>query len=206
MSLIQVKLVHANKIGGMPSPAHARIPVLIRSTAWFDPLIDEPAYLPNSIFPGETVSIRGEVRAFIRQEGQVRPPGVIFQAVDQLDLVAIMPGINRALPEFFQPVAVSIGYPLELEAPSYLSSVQRGNDVTFSWMVGSNTHGIVYYSDIIVYIRSFGTSVTSHMELKELFDEPEEPVYLKLEIISYLSSPRITRTITAIVALTYQIS
>lgn len=132
---IIVRNICVQNIGGMPSPAHARIPVLIRSTAWFDPLIDEPAYLPNSIFPGETVSIRGEVRAFIRQEGQVRPPGVIFQAVDQLDLVAIMPGINRALPEFFQPVAVSIGYPLELEAPSYLSSVQRGNDVTFSWML-----------------------------------------------------------------------
>lgn len=119
----------------MPSPAHTRVPILINSGNWLDPLSNEPAYLPTSIFPGETVSVRGELRAFIRQEGAVRHPGVMFSATEQLSLTAVMPGVNRMLPDFFQPTIIQIGYPLELEPPRYLSSVERGNNVTFSWRV-----------------------------------------------------------------------
>lgn len=119
----------------MPSPAHAKIPILIKSGDWLDPLTDEPAFLPTSIFPGETVSVRGEVRAFIRQEGALRYPGVVFAVTEDLQLTATMPGINRALPGFFQPTQINIRYPLELEAPCTLRSVERGNNVTFSWRV-----------------------------------------------------------------------
>lgn len=119
----------------MPTPAHAKIPILINAGNWLEPLSDEPAYLPTSIFPGETVSVRGEVRAFIRQEGVQRYPGITFSATEDLLLVAIMPGINRMLPDFFQPTPITIRYPLELEAPVTLRSVERGNNVTFSWRV-----------------------------------------------------------------------
>lgn len=120
----------------MPSPAHTKIPILIRAGDWLEPLVDEPAFLPTSIFPGETVSVRGEVRAFIRQEGAPRYPGVVFSAVEELLLIATMPGINRILPDFSLPTTVNIRYPLELEAPCTLRSVERGNNVTFSWRVG----------------------------------------------------------------------
>lgn len=119
----------------MPTPAHAKIPILINAGNWLDPISSEPAYLPTSIFPGETVSVRGEVRAFIRQEGLPRDPGVTFSAVEELQLVAIMPGTNRILPDFFQPTTINIRYPLELGAPTTLRSVERGNHVTFSWRV-----------------------------------------------------------------------
>lgn len=119
----------------MPTPAHAKIPILINAGSWFEPISSEPAYLPTSIFPGETVSVRGEVRALIRQEGVPRQPGVIFSATEELQLTAIMPGINHVLPDFFQPIPIEIRYPLELEAPITLRSVERGKNVTFSWRV-----------------------------------------------------------------------
>jgi hypothetical protein len=121
--------------GLMPTPAHARIPILINASGWFDPISNDPAYLPTSIFPGETVSVRGEVRAFIRQEGILRHPGVIFSATEELQLTAVMPGINRVLPDFFQPIPINIRYPLELETPITLRSVERGSDITFTWRV-----------------------------------------------------------------------
>lgn len=153
----------------MPSPAHQKIPILIKGGDWLEPLTDEPAFLPTSIFPGETVGVRGEVRAFIRQEGALRYPGIVFSATEELQLIATMPGINRALPGFFLPTVVNIRYPLELEAPCTLRSVERGNNVSFSWRVRDLPHNSLDILDmanleprVYIYIYSFGTSAASH--------------------------------------------
>jgi len=133
---VLVRNIYVQNTGGMPTPTRSMIPVLIHGSMWLDP-IPEPVYLPVGIQPGETVEVPGVLRAFIQQERAPRQMGVKFSATDEMKLIGVMPGIDRVLPDFCGATTINISYPLELEAPRFLNSVERGSNVTFSWMVCS---------------------------------------------------------------------
>lgn len=142
---VLVTKIYVQNTGGMPSPTQCQIPVLIHGSMWLDP-IQDPVYIPSGIQPGETVEVPGVLRAFIQQERSRRQMGVTFSATDDLKLIGVMPGINRVLPEFCGATTIKIGYPLELEAPRYLNSVERGSNVTFSWVlrnVSTKPYGVM---------------------------------------------------------------
>ncbi|CUS12727.1 unnamed protein product [Tuber aestivum] len=141
---ILVRSIYVQNTGGMPTPTRSMIPVLIHGSMWLDP-IPEPVYLPVGIQPGETVEVPGVLRAFIQQERAPRRMGVKFSATDEMKLIGVMPGIDRVLPDFCGSTTINISYPLELEAPRFLNSVERGSNVTFSWMlknVSTKSYGI----------------------------------------------------------------
>jgi hypothetical protein len=164
-----VRKIYVQNTGGMPSPTQSRIPVLIHGGMWLDP-IQEPVYLPLGIQPGETVEVPGVLRAFIQQERSQRPMGVKFSATDEIKLIGVMPGINRVLPDFCGSTSIKIAYPLELEAPRYLNSVERGNNVTFSWVVSfPGQEGIILLVVLLTLSRwchSYEMSAPSHMVLE----------------------------------------
>jgi hypothetical protein len=119
----------------MPSPWNIRIPVLIRSNTWLEPVSTEPLFLPLSIPIGGICVIPGTLRAFIRQETVPRGAGSNLSAMTDVKLIAVMPGVNRALPEFSGNRDVQIQYPLYLELPKYLHCVPQGHQITASWTV-----------------------------------------------------------------------
>lgn len=119
----------------MPSPWNFRIPVLIRRNTWLEPVSTEPLFLPPSIPVGGTCLIPGSLRAFIRQESVPREASSNLSAMTDVKLIAVMPGVNRALPEFSGNQDVQIRYPLYLELPKYLHCVPQGHQITFSWIV-----------------------------------------------------------------------
>jgi hypothetical protein len=123
--------------GGMPSPKNHEFRVLIHGTHWLEPIVTEPVYLPKEIQVDQVVNVEGRLRAFIMQERVPRDPTVHFSAKEDVQLVAIMPRVNRVIPEFNGSTKIDIKYPLQLDAPKYLDCVSPGQHITFSWTVSS---------------------------------------------------------------------
>src|SRR5438874_13140417 len=119
----------------MSSPWRFHVPILIRGNTWLEPVSTEPLYLPPSIPVGGTYEVPGVLRAFIRQESVLRESGSNLLATTDVKLIAVMPGVNRALPEFSGNKEIQIRYPLYLELPKYLRCVPHGHQITFSWTV-----------------------------------------------------------------------
>jgi hypothetical protein len=130
-----VKNVRVENSGGMPSPKSSEIQVLIHGTHWLSPIASEPIYLPTDIPPGTTVDVPGVLRAFIMQERAPRQPGQLLYASDNVQLIATATKLNRTLPDFSGGTKITVRYPLELDAPKYLDCVEKGDEVTFSWVV-----------------------------------------------------------------------
>ncbi|KAH8656136.1 hypothetical protein BGZ60DRAFT_417858 [Tricladium varicosporioides] len=128
-----VRNIRVQNTGGMPSPKNHAIQVLIHGTHWLEPISTEPVYLPKNIQTDEIVEVPGVLRAFIMQERVARAPGVVFSARDEVQLIATMPRINRAIPEFKGSTSIEIRYPLQLSPPKYLDCVSPGDHITFTW-------------------------------------------------------------------------
>ncbi|KAF4635875.1 hypothetical protein G7Y89_g2200 [Cudoniella acicularis] len=139
-----VKNIRIQNTGGMPSPKNHAIRVLIHGTHWLDPIATEPVYLPKNIQVDEIVEVPGILRAFIMQERVPRAPGQIFSAIDEVQLIATMPRINRTIPEFKGSTKIDIRYPLQLSPPKYLDCIAPGDHITFSWTlnISRKSYGI----------------------------------------------------------------
>ena len=127
--------IKVENTGGMPSPKTADIKVLIHGTHWLEPVDSEPVFLPHDIKPGQIVQVPGVLRAFISHERSSRGSGQMLHATDEVQLIATATRIGRTLEDFSGKTQIVVRYPLELDAPKYLDCVEKGNEVTFSWVV-----------------------------------------------------------------------
>jgi hypothetical protein len=129
----------------MPSPKTQDIKILIQGTQWLDPIVSEPVFLPKDIRPGQTVTVPGRLRAFILQERSQRRPGQLLHATDEVELTATATRLDRAIPDFCGSTKITIRYPLELDAPKFLDCVEKGDEVTFSWIVSDLPHHLLIF-------------------------------------------------------------
>ncbi len=120
----------------MPSPKTNGFKVLIRPSDWLDPVSAEPLEIPADIQPGQTVTISGTLRAFIKHESIPRHLGSTFRVDDTIGLVAYSERLGRMLPEFYGPQPIVYQYPLVMSNPMYLDCVVKGEAVRFSWQIG----------------------------------------------------------------------
>jgi hypothetical protein len=125
-----VKRIRVKNTGGMPSPARP-IPLTIVRSDWFEPVDSDEGetYLPPSIREGTSVTLEGSIKVKIRERTETEAPatGVSFRARDTLVLNAVMPWINRVIPNFTWSLPVDIRYPLELRNLKNLSTVAQGS-------------------------------------------------------------------------------
>lgn len=121
----------------MPSPNNQNpIALLIRDTPWCTPIESEPSFLPASIAPGCEVAVPGCLRTFIQGEAPGRASGFKFFQKENLSLTASFhKRLHHYLPSFCANRSIPISYPLELSAPRYLATVQKGDKVRIEWTV-----------------------------------------------------------------------
>jgi hypothetical protein len=187
-----VKNVRVENTGGMPSPKSSEIQVLIHGTHWLDPIASEPIFLPRDIPPGATVEVPGVLRAFILQERAPRKPGQLLYASDGIQLIATATQLQRTLPDFSGSTQITIRYPLELGAPRYLDCVEKGDEVTFSWVVRIALHCLHCRS--LTY-HSYEMSLLSRMALMASLKGPPAPLLPTPGISSMVPTPpRATNT------------
>jgi len=128
----------SNKVcfpGPMPSPSGQFLKVVIRESSWLEPDTTAPLTLPDSIMPSCRASIPGQLRAFIRHERTDRESGIPLYARDTVSLLSYSERLRRSVPEFSGSVPIIIQYPLELIAPAHMDAMEKGDEMTVSWMV-----------------------------------------------------------------------
>lgn len=122
----------------MPSPKGNGMKVLIRPTAWLEPVTGEPLDIPPEIPPGTTCYVPGILRAYIKNEFKPRPHGTTLQEQDFINLVAYSQRLRRVLPEFRSNKPVTYQYPLRITAvPKYLDCAVEGETLRISWTVSA---------------------------------------------------------------------
>ncbi|CAM1508808.1 Fc.00g025470.m01.CDS01 [Cosmosporella sp. VM-42] len=122
-------------IGDMRSPRKNTFKILIRPTAWLEPVTTEPLELPLDIPSRTSAIVPGVLRAFIRNEYEPRAAGTIFCAKDTVSLMAHSERLQRCIPEFAGAQRVVYQYPIVMNRPRFLDCVAKGDRVKFSWMI-----------------------------------------------------------------------
>ncbi|PGG99856.1 hypothetical protein AJ80_09278 [Polytolypa hystricis UAMH7299] len=134
---IFVENIQVHNTGVMPSPSLTRIPLGMLPSEWLDGSIPQDGVLlPTSIPPGGVYEARGSMKAFIKQEPGLRQtPNNPLVVNETVDIIAIMPGVNRPLNNFTIQSAVVIQFPLQLLPPLYLRTVAIGDEFSVQWKV-----------------------------------------------------------------------
>ncbi|MCJ1381811.1 hypothetical protein MMC17_004922 [Xylographa soralifera] len=133
---VLIRRIRVKNSGGMPSPK-CQIPVTAISSIWFSRVSGEQGriFIPNSIPPGVTVTLEGTIMILIKQCDDPPPIGNLFFEHDNLRIMAVMPWLNRVLPNFGFSKTIDIQFPIELRNIDYLPSLAQGIRSNLSWEV-----------------------------------------------------------------------
>ena len=99
----------------MPSPG-CSIPITVLPSKWIEPLGDEEGriLLSQSIPVGESVTLDGEFKAWIKSPETAVKVGTPFREDDIISIKATMPWLGQTLDHFSFKKDVVIEYPLQL--------------------------------------------------------------------------------------------
>jgi hypothetical protein len=108
----------------MPSPG-CPIPITVLPSKWIEPLEDEDGeiFLSQSIPIGESVTLDGEFKAWIKTPEASAKVGTTFREEEDVQLKATMPWIDQTLDHFIFKKNILIEYPLELVELNVLKSL-----------------------------------------------------------------------------------
>lgn len=114
----------------MPSPSLTSIPLTMLSSAWLDGSVPQDGVLlPLSIPPSGVYEAPGSMKAFVKQEpGQRQNSSDPLILTETLNIISIMPGVNRQLNNCTIETPVVIQFPLQLLPPLYLRTVAIGDE------------------------------------------------------------------------------
>ncbi|MCJ1432774.1 hypothetical protein MMC27_002131 [Xylographa pallens] len=133
---VLIRRIRIKNSGGMPSPT-CPIPVTSISSVWFSRVSGEQGrtFIPNSIPSGATVTLEGTIMVLIKQCDDSPPIGNLFLKHDSLGIMAVMPWLNRVLPDFGFSKTIPIQFPIELRNIEYLPSLAQGTRSNLSWEI-----------------------------------------------------------------------
>jgi hypothetical protein len=108
----------------MPSPG-CPISITVLPSKWIEPLEDEEGgiFLSQSIPIGESVTLDGEFKAWIKTPETSVKVGTPFREEEAVRLKATMPWIDQKLDHFDFQKSILIEYPLELAELNVLKSL-----------------------------------------------------------------------------------
>lgn len=109
--------------------------MVIRESDWLEPDTTAPLTIPDSILPNRVARILGQLRALIRHESTNRKSGEALNVRDTVSLLAYSPRLLRSVPEFSGGVPIIVQYPLQLPVPVYMDCMEKGDEMTVSWLV-----------------------------------------------------------------------
>ena len=124
----------------MPSPG-CPIPITVLPSKWIEPLEDEDGkiFLSQSLPVGESITIRGEIKAWIKTPETTVKVGTLFLEEDDVSLTATMPWLDQTLDTFTWKKEVTIQYPLELGGLNILKSLVPSSKNKFTIAVSRGT-------------------------------------------------------------------
>jgi len=108
----------------MPSPG-CPIPITVLPSKWIEPLEDGEGeiFLSQSIPIGESVTLDGEFKAWIKTPEASAKVGTTFREEEAVQLKATMPWIDQTLDHFIFKKSIVIEYSLELVELNVLKSL-----------------------------------------------------------------------------------
>ena len=121
----------------MPTPKRTLIPLTMRHSAWLTPLPGKDAvYLPLDIPPGGTKKIAREIWATIKTPN-TQPNSAAFEEVSTISLQAVIPDLDRKLPQFDYSQVIKIQYPVKLVTHEFkwMDTVPQGSATSIQWVV-----------------------------------------------------------------------
>jgi hypothetical protein len=121
---VLIQRIRIRNQGGMPSPA-CPIPITVLPSKWIEPLEDEEGrvFLSRSIPIGESVTLEGEIKAWIKPPETIVKVNERFREVDAISLKATMPWVEQTLDHFTLKRDIIIEYPLEIVGIYILKSL-----------------------------------------------------------------------------------
>ncbi|KAI0420609.1 hypothetical protein F5X98DRAFT_331382 [Xylaria grammica] len=132
-----IRRITIQNSGGMPSPTRP-IQLSMVESDWFKPLFGREgwAFLP-SIREGSSVTIDGPIKVRIREQEEYEIPeiGALFICREVICLNAVMPWLEREIPNFEFNKVVEIRYPCELRNFQALATVAQGSQSKLSFEV-----------------------------------------------------------------------
>ncbi|KAF2970549.1 hypothetical protein GQX73_g3031 [Xylaria multiplex] len=169
-----IRRITVQNSGGMPSPTRS-IHLNVVESDWFK-LVDEhngQTFLP-SIREGSSVTIDGLIKVQIREreEHEIPETGVLFIRHEAIRLNAIVPQVEREIPNFKFNRVIEIKYPCELRNFQALATVAQGSQSKLSFEVynhGSVSIGPHGYNPRVVEI-----DVSFPAAFGELESEPDQ--------------------------------
>lgn len=123
--------------GGMPSPVR-RIRLWVASSRWLIPDHSQAHFIPQSIPPGESITINGGIRALIKQPDRSMINAAAFSRKTNVGLIAVMPWLDRELPDFKFTQEIQVEYPCQLRGLDCLNTLAQGSRSQVTWEVGSS--------------------------------------------------------------------
>jgi hypothetical protein len=125
----------------MPSP-DCSIPITVLPSKWIEPLGDEEGriLLSQSIPVGESVTLDGEFKAWIKSPETAVKVGTPFREDDVISIRATMPWLGQTLDHFTFKKDVVIEYPLELGELNILKSLVPSSKNKFTVGVSFRTN------------------------------------------------------------------
>ncbi|MCJ1398122.1 hypothetical protein MMC11_001319 [Xylographa trunciseda] len=133
---VLIRRIRIRNSGGMPSPT-CQIPITAISSICLSRVSGERGrvFIPSSIASGVTVTLEGTIMVLIKQCDDPPPIGTLFLKHDNLRIMAVMPWLNRVLPNFGFSQTIDIQFPIELRNIEYLASLARGTRSNLSWEI-----------------------------------------------------------------------
>ncbi|GAW12934.1 hypothetical protein ANO14919_023070 [Xylariales sp. No.14919] len=132
-----IRRITIQNSGGMPSPTRP-IQLSMVESDWFKPVFGREgwAFLP-SVREGSSVTIDGPIKVRIREQEEYEIPeiGALFICREVIHLNAVMPWLEREIPNFEFNKVVEIRYPCELRNFQALATVAQGSQSKLSFEV-----------------------------------------------------------------------
>jgi len=116
-----------NLAGGMPSPSRPTRLEIVPSEFIAPVTSNEGRTFIPQIPSGQIVTLRGSIKAKIREPGSPQTDEPSYRNTIAIALKAVMPGLNRELEHFEFESSVEIQYPLELGHVDFLKTVAQGS-------------------------------------------------------------------------------
>jgi hypothetical protein len=126
----------------MPTPKKTVIPLRMLPSPGLTSVNGKDVVgLPCDIAPGAVKRINGELWTRIKPAHQLQPHGAAFRSVSRIQLVAIVPDLERVLPHFEYFQQITIQYPVKLVTDEFkwLDAIPQGSSCDLQWSVSPST-------------------------------------------------------------------
>ncbi|KAL8673302.1 MAG: hypothetical protein Q9168_002264 [Polycauliona sp. 1 TL-2023] len=132
-----IRNIRIKNSGGMPTPKRTLIPVTMQPSTGLTPLRGkETVYLPLDMPVGDTNQIADEIWVEIKSNS-TQPDSTAFKASSTIRLQAIVPDLNRKLPQFEASQTITIQYPVKFVTDEFkwMDTIPQGSSTSLQWAV-----------------------------------------------------------------------